>query len=194
MRGQSDFIAALCVFSLMSGCDAQGDGAYPASGPLPNSLADTSTHAARREIPRYGPPRAVDSTRAHVARGQVLYVPVYSHIFHRTGEQEFDLTATLSIRNTSPTTHLRIREVDYFDSEGTLLKSYLDQPRRLSPLASTYVVIDERDRSGGVGANFIVTWQSESPVTPPVVEAVMISTHSGQGVSFTSPARVLVEW
>ncbi|MFO7892389.1 MAG: DUF3124 domain-containing protein [Longimicrobiales bacterium] len=117
--------------------------------------------------------------RAHVARGQVLYVPVYSHIFHRTEEREFDLTATLSIRNTSPTTLLRIREVDYFDSEGTLLKSYRDQSRRLSPLASTYVVIDERDRSGGVGANFIVTWEAESAVTPPVVEAVTISMHSG---------------
>ncbi|MFO7893556.1 MAG: DUF3124 domain-containing protein [Longimicrobiales bacterium] len=149
---------------------------------------------ARREIPKYGPTRAVDSTRAHVARGQVLYVPVYSHIFHRTEEREFDLTATLSIRNTSPTTLLRIHDVDYFDSEGTLLKSYLDQPRPLSPLASTYVVIDERDRSGGVGANFIVAWESESPLTPPVVEAVMISTHSGQGVSFTSPARVIQEW
>ncbi|NIQ57009.1 MAG: DUF3124 domain-containing protein, partial [Gammaproteobacteria bacterium] len=34
----------------------------------------------------------------------------------------------------------------------------------------------------------------ESPVALPVVEAVMISTHSGQGVSFTSPARVIEEW
>ncbi|NIQ57008.1 MAG: DUF3124 domain-containing protein, partial [Gammaproteobacteria bacterium] len=53
-------------------------------------------------------------------------MPVYSHIFHRTGESEFDLTATLSIRNTSPTAVLRIRDVDYFDSEGTLLRSFLD--------------------------------------------------------------------
>lgn len=195
MRAEPGFIAALCIgLCLLAGCDAQGDGAYPASGPLPNSLADTSTHVARRPIPTYAPALGADSTRSPVARGQVLYVPVYSHIFHRTGEREFDLTATLSIRNTSPTTLLRIRDVDYFDSEGTLLKSYMDQPRRLGPLASTYVVIDEQDRSGGVGANFIVTWESEGPATPPVVEAVMISTHSGQGVSFTSPARVIQEW
>lgn len=195
MRAESCSAAAACIaLLLMAGCEAQGDGSSPASGPLPNSLADTSVHVARRPIPTYGPALAVDSTRSRVARGQVLYVPVYSHIFHRTGKREFDLTATLSIRNTSPTTVLRIREVDYFDSEGTLLRSFLDQPRQLSPLASTYVVIDERDRSGGVGANFILTWESESPLTPPVVEAVMISTHSGQGVSFTSPARVIREW
>lgn len=195
MRTEACSVAATCIaLLLMAGCEAQGDGASPASGPLPNSLADTSVHAVRGPIPKYGPVPGVDSTRSRVARGQVLYVPVYSHIFHRTGEREFDLTATLSIRNTSPTTVLRIREIDYFDSEGTLLRSFLDQPRRLSPLASTYVVIDERDRSGGVGANFIVTWESESPLTPPVVEAVMISTQSGQGVSFTSPARAIQEW
>lgn len=117
MKAQSSSIAALCIaLFFVAGCDAQGDGASPASGPLPNSLADTSTHVARRPIPTYGPALAVDSTRSHVARGQVLYVPVYSHIFHWTGAREFHLTATLSIRNTSPTTLLRIREVDYFDS------------------------------------------------------------------------------
>lgn len=195
MRALSSSIAALCIgLFFTAGCNAPGDGASLASAPPPNSLADTSAHVSRRPIPRYGPALAADITRPHLARGQVLYVPVYSHIFHRTEEREFDLTATLSIRNTSPTTLLRIHDVDYFDSEGTLLKSYLDQPRRLGPLASTYVVIDERDRSGGVGANFIVTWESESLLTPPVVEAVMISTHSGQGVSFTSPARVIQEW
>ena len=121
-------------------------------------------------------------------------MPVYSHIFHRNEDRTFDLTTTLSIRNTSVSGSLTIQDVDYFDSEGTLLKSYVNHPRRLGPLASTFVVIEERDRSGGVGANFIVEWESEAEISTPLVEAVMISTHSGQGVSFTSPARVLQEW
>ena len=168
---------------------------------LPNSLSDTSAHVAQREIPAYGPQGGqVDSLRSEgrqdrtEARGQVLYVPVYSHIFHQSGDREFGLTATLSIRNTSPSEAIHIREVDYFDSEGTLLRSYLDQPRRLGPLASTYVVIEENDRSGGVGANFIVEWEAEQSVSPPLVESVMISTASTQGVSFTSAARVLQAW
>lgn len=162
--------------------------------PLPNSLADTSAHPAEREVPTYGPPDGVDSARTTEALGQVLYVPVYSHIFHRAEGRTFDLTATLSIRNVSPTHRITIREVDYFDSAGTILKSYVNRPRSLGPLASTYVVIEEEDRTGGVGANFIVTWDSEQPATPPVVEAVMISTRGGQGVSFISPARVIQEW
>lgn len=174
-------------------CDSS-TGAAGREAPLPNSLADTSAHAALREIPVYRAPADVQGVRGHRARGQVLYVPVYSHIFHRSEDRTFDLTTTLSIRNTSPAGSLTIHEVDYFDSEGTLLKSYVERPRRLAPLASTFVVIEERDRTGGVGANFIVTWHGEEEISPPLIEAVMISTQSGQGVSFTSAARVLQEW
>lgn len=181
----------VCSLGFLAACDAPEE---VGDTPLPNSLADTSAHPAEREIPTYGPPEGVDSARTTAALGQVLYVPVYSHIFHRAEGRTFDLTATLSIRNVSPTHRITIREVDYFDSAGTILKSYVNGARTLGPLASTYVVIEEGDRTGGVGANFIVTWDAEEPVTPPVVEAVMISTHGGQGVSFISPGRVIREW
>ena len=163
---------------------------------IPNSLADTSAHVAGRDIPSYGPERSsrADSSRHLQVQGQVLYVPVYSHIFYRGANREFSLAVTLSIRNTSPSRSIQIRKVDYFNSEGTLLKSYLDQPRNLGPLASTYVVIEEEDQSGGVGANFIVEWEGNHPTSPPLVESVMISTASTQGISFTSSARVLQEW
>ena len=165
---------------------------------LPNSLSDTTEHEAGRQIPRYGPQTLglADTSRSRRARGQVLYAPVYSHIFHQSADREMALTATLSIRNTSPERSIQIREVDYFDSEGTLLESYLAEggSRTLGPLASTYVVIEEENVSGGVGANFIVEWTSETPATPPLVETIMISTASGQGVSLTSPARVIEEW
>ena len=166
---------------------------------LPNSLADTSAHEAQRAIPSYGPQAqgAADSSRRGApgkARGQVLYAPVYSHIFHRSADRQTALTATLSIRNTSTSKSIQIRAVDYFDSEGTLLESYLDGSRTLGPLASTYVVIEEENLSGGVGANFIIEWDSGRPVTPPLVETVMISTASTQGISLTSPARVIEEW
>jgi len=44
-----------------------------------------------------------------------------------------------------------------------------------------------------VGANFIVRWHADTPVPPPVVETVMITTASTQGISFRSTARVLHE-
>jgi hypothetical protein len=44
-----------------------------------------------------------------------------------------------------------------------------------------------------VGANFIVRWHADEPVHPPIVETVMITTESTQGISFLSTARVLSE-
>jgi hypothetical protein len=44
-----------------------------------------------------------------------------------------------------------------------------------------------------VGANFLVRWQAEAPVHPPVVETVMITTESTLGISFRTTARVLHE-
>lgn len=183
------FAFGLLLALLLAACGAEEDAGRRT---LPNSLADTSDHTARRAIPSYGPAGAADSSR--LANGQVLYVPIYSHIFYQNEEREFDLTATLSIRNASTTEPIRIRAVDYFDSEGTLVRSHLDEPRRIGPLASTYVVIEQGNRTGGVGANFIVEWDGPRPTTPPLVEAVMISTANTQGLSFTSAARVLREW
>lgn len=81
----------------------------------------------------------------------------------------------------------------YYDSHGSRLRAYLDMPRTLEPLASSYVVVETDDIRGGVGANFLVRWQTETPVPPPVVEMVMITTESTQGISFRSTARVLYE-
>lgn len=126
-----------------------------------------------------------------LVRGQVLYVPVYSHIFMGTASGTFDLTTTLSLRNTDREHAITFSSVRYYDSAGTLVRAYLEEPRRLAPLASTEVVVEERDRTGGAGANFIVEWSADASVTAPVVEAVMISTASSQGLSFVSAARVL---
>ncbi len=45
--------------------------------------------------------------------------------------------------------------------------------------------------TGGSGANFIVRWEADSPVSPPVTEGIMISTASQLGISFTSPGQVI---
>jgi hypothetical protein len=124
-----------------------------------------------------------------LSSGQLLYVPVYSHIYTGDKERPFNLAVTLSIRNTDTKGTLRLTAVDYYDTEGKLVRSYLDSPRELGPLASIRYVVAERDVKGGSGANFIVRWESAAPVNAPVVESVMIGAQSGQGISFTSQAR-----
>ncbi len=124
-------------------------------------------------------------------KGQTIYVPVYSHIYSGDREQPFYLAATLSIRNADLKHAITLTAVDYYDSEGKFLKHYLDKPLVLNAMATKRYVVPESDKSGGSGAKFIVRWQSDRPVAEPLIESVMISTKTQQGISFTSRGRVL---
>lgn len=128
-----------------------------------------------------------------LSRGQTLYVPIYSHIYSGDRERPVLLTATLSIRNTDLRHQITVTAVDYYDSNGKLIKHFLDQPLQLAAMASTRYVIGESDKSGGSGANFIVKWTAQEKIVPPIIEAVMISTKMQQGISFISRGQVIQE-
>ncbi len=133
-----------------------------------------------------------DTTRIEPAKGQLVYVSAYSHVYYGDG-QRFLMAVTLSIRNTSPRDSILVRAVRYYDSAGHVVKEATDVPLRLSPMATVEYLIPERDPSGGSGANFVVDWVAESPqVTEPVIETIMVTTHS-QGISFTATGRVIEE-
>jgi len=128
-----------------------------------------------------------------LSSGQTVYVPIYSHIYSGVKGRPFDLAATLSIRNTNLKSSITLTSVKYYDSEGKLVQDYLSQPRKIEALVTMRYIITEGDKSGGSGANFIVVWQSDQKVNPPLIESVMIGTHSGQGISFVSRGQVLKE-
>lgn len=134
--------------------------------------------------------RQTEPVKRNEHRGQLLYVPCYSEV-HLNQERRFRLAITLSIRNTSLTDTLVVKEVSYYDSAGKLVKQFADSEIEVGPLATVDFFVPEEDRTGGTGANFLVRWASESPITDPVVEAVMVSTAGANGVSFVSSARVL---
>ncbi|MGB3204969.1 MAG: DUF3124 domain-containing protein [Crinalium sp.] len=123
--------------------------------------------------------------------GQTIYVPAYSHIYFENQQQAIDLSATLSIRNTDLNNSIIVTSVLYYDTNGKLVKSYLEKPITLTSLASTDFVVERTDKSGGLGASFIVEWVAEKKVSNPIVEAVMISAANTQGISFISPGRVI---
>lgn len=139
----------------------------------------------------FGGPIHPASAETTLFKGQTVYVPVYSHIYSGDRERPFYLAATLSIRNTDRSHGIFIKAVDYYDSEGKFLKHYLEQPVSLDAMATLRYVVPESDKSGGSGAKFIIQWRSEHPVAEPLIESVMISTKTQQGISFTSRGRVL---
>lgn len=122
---------------------------------------------------------------------QTVYVPAYSHIYVGNKVQPFDLAITLSVRNTNPDKEISVDVVDYYDSEGKLVKAFLKEPHILKPFATERYLIAESDREGGSGANFIVKWHSAQDVNAPVIEAVMIGTRSSQGISFSSRGVII---
>ena len=139
------------------------------------------------------PPTSVSQRPASTTSvGQTLYVPCYSHVYLQDG-RSYELSITLSLRNTSQTKNLVVQSVEYYDSAGKLLKSYSDHETVLGPLATAEYFVEEGDASGGSGANFLVTWSSESdePIQEPVIQALMVGTSGHIGVSFLTDAKLI---
>ncbi|MBD2094243.1 DUF3124 domain-containing protein [Trichocoleus sp. FACHB-591] len=127
-----------------------------------------------------------------IVMGQTVYVPIYSHIYHHNSQDRvMNLSATLSVRNTDSSDPIILTSVKYYDTDGQLMRQDIERPVALKPLASTSFFVAADDTSGGSGANFVVEWVAEKTVSEPVIEAVMINTSGGQGISFISPGKVV---
>ncbi len=125
------------------------------------------------------------------SNGQTVYVPLYSHIYSGNREMPFLLTATLSIRNIDPVHKIKVLSIDYFDTNGKFLNSYIEKSIILDKLASMRLVVKQSDKTGGSGAKFIIKWKSEQYVNSPIIESIMIGTQNQQGVSFTSRGKAI---
>lgn len=122
--------------------------------------------------------------------GEVLYIPVYSSIYHQN-DRIFDLTATLNIHNADINSNITVTKINYYNTNGELVRSFIEDGFLLNPLQSKQFIIKQTDISGGTAAKFIIQWFSEKRVLKPVVEAVMISTSSQQGISFKTESTVI---
>ncbi len=125
-----------------------------------------------------------------VAAGQTIYVPVYSHIYYQGGKP-FLLEATLSIRNSDPSEDITVKSVRYYNTEGKLVKNYLEKPLRLNPLATVEYLVEQKKIEGGSGANFMVEWVSNTKVNKPVIEAVMVGVDGQASISFVRSGVVI---
>lgn len=126
-----------------------------------------------------------------LSRGQTLYVPVYSSVLFGDRALEYHLAVTLSIRNTDMHDAITLTGVDYYGTDGTLLKTHLEEPLDLQPLTATSIFIREQDISGGLGASFIVEWEARNLVSTPIVECITIGTKLGQGISFVNRGKAI---
>ena len=127
-------------------------------------------------------------SKNELSSGQTVYVSIYSNIYKNVG-----LAGMLSVRNTDLHNSLTVLSTKYYDNNGKELKEYVQKPITLDPLASLRFTVEEEDKSGGFGANFIVKWKAEKDVNPPIVESIMIGMREGKGISFVSQGKVISE-
>jgi hypothetical protein len=90
------------------------------------------------------------------------------------------------MRNTSPNDTLYLQKAEYFNTHGVSIRTYFDEPIFVAPLETVEIVIEETDREGGTGANFIFDWALLPGAPEPLFEAIMISTSGQQGLSFST--------
>lgn len=163
------FCAFLLVIALLGSCNE-------GQTPPPLQITDWSSRIAK--------PGNEDSLQKGTT-----YLSVYSHIYTVTQQRISDLTATISMRNTSITDTLYVFKAEYFDTNGKSVRNYITQPIFIAPMETAEIVIEQKDNAGGSGANFIFDWKIKPSSPEPLFEAIMISTSGQQGLSFTTQGK-----
>lgn len=129
--------------------------------------------------------RMIDLSDDSLQSGET-YLSIYSEIYSNTEHRTHNLTATVSMRNTSRSDSVFVTKAEYFNTKGELIRTYFDKPIYLLPMETVEIVIDEDDEAGGTGANFMFEWKKTHKSDEPFFEAIMISTSGSQGLSFTT--------
>ena len=62
--------------------------------------------------------------------------------------------------------------------------SWRPPPVVLPPLGTLELFVELNDASGGSGANFIIKWNAEQPINPPLVESLHANMDGGKAVIF----------
>ena len=132
--------------------------------------------------------RMLDITQKDSLEYGKSYLSIYSQIYSMSEHKTHNLTAMISLRNTSDTDTIYLLRAEYYDTHGTSVRKYFDQSIFLAPLETTEIIIDEIDVTGGTGSNFIFEWKIPKNCSEPLFEGIMNSTMGQQGLSFTSQA------
>lgn len=117
------------------------------------------------------------------------YLSVYSQVYSQTEHITRDLTATVSLRNIDLQDSIYIDKATYYDTHGNPIRTYFEKTIYIAPMETVEIIIDEVDKSGGTGANFVFDWKTEPGSAEPLFEAVMISTSGQQGLSFSTTGK-----
>ena len=114
-----------------------------------------------------------------LAKGQTLYLPIYSHMAYgnlgKSGKASQVLLSAL------------------VDTNGMLLGERVPTPTVIPPYGTLELFVELNDASGGSGANFIVKWDADQLVNPPLLESLHANMDGGKAVIFMTQSVPLTE-
>ncbi len=113
-------------------------------------------------------------------------MPLYSSLYVGGHRSLKNLSATLSLRNTSADQALIVTAVTYFDDNGKAVAELLDVPHVLAPMTTAEFYIDQSGTSEGPAATVVVEWGAETSLAPPLIEAVILGNYGAKSISFVS--------
>ena len=133
-----------------------------------------------------------------LSKGQTLFLPIYSHMLYgnlgRSGNvSSVPLSALVSIRNTDGKRTLRVLSARYFDTHGKQLSERVPSPVLIPPYGTHELFVELNDASGGSGANFIIKWEADQAINPPLVESLHANMDSGKAVIFMTQSVPLAD-
>jgi len=92
-------------------------------------------------------------------------------------------------RNTDPKQAIRLVSARYYDTAGKQLHEYMAAPKVIPPQGTYELYVERQETAGGSGANFLLVWQAENPVNPPLVEAIHADIQGHRTLAFVTEAR-----
>jgi hypothetical protein len=118
-----------------------------------------------------------------------VYVPAYSDLYYESYEKKTFFTVILSLRNISFTDTLYFTGINYYSSQGNLLRKYIDKVLVLRPMESMEYIVEESEKEGGTGANFVVDYSAKGTLkNEPFIESIMMGNLDNYRFAFTSPS------
>ena len=128
-----------------------------------------------------------NSELPELSRQNDFYVPAYSDIYYETMTNRTYLTVILSLRNISFSDTLYFDKIEYYSSNGELLRQYIDKVLLLRPMESMEFIVETAEREGGSGANFVVGYKAKEDFkNKPLIETIMMGNLDNYRFSFSS--------
>ncbi len=131
-----------------------------------------------------------------LSSGQHLYLPIYAFIQYGDRDKsgaarELPVSSLVSIHNTDLERPIRLIAARYYATDGRFLRNFMPSARVLKPMETVEFLVERRDVVGGSGANFVIQWESELPVSPPLVQALHVELQTNRAIVFTTDAVLI---